>query len=350
MEVSLGFLVVLILILFPGLIYRRLYFYGEFSKEFHAGHNLVGLLAISTVPGMIMLVISFISYCFIFQEINIAEIIDRYKDINNPQFRLSNSQDISFNELIEKKVTTFVVFQYVISSMLGVISGRLIRITRLDTKFKLLRFKNYWFYIFNGQYDGFKKLKHLKPKNRKHLFTKADILIDSSGRTLLYSGIIVDYELSEKDNCSLSKVYLQNAERYTIRNNESVRVEIPGTLLVVDCTSLKNINLTYIYEEYKDILKSKVPNYIEVTFGIINILLIPAFMFKAESIHIGLYEDYFDLSWYQRLFIYLLLIQVLSIINPFVKSGEEYKYITVKMFLFKLIWIPVLVLLIWVLR
>lgn len=348
MEVSLGFLVVLILILFPGLIYRRLYFYGEFSKEFGGGHNLAGLLAISTIPGMVMLVLSFVSYSYIFQEIDIAEIIDKFKDINNPEYRLSSNHDTKFNELIEEKVTTFVGFQYLISSILGALSGRLIRITKLDTKFKLLRFKNYWFYIFNGQHDGFKKLKHLKPKNRKHLFTKADVLIDSSGKTLLYSGIVVDYELSEKENSSLSKIYLQNAERYSTKGDERVRVEIPGTLLVVDCSSLKNINLTYIYEENKDLLKSKIPNFIEVLFGLIYMLSIPAFIFKAESLNFRLYDEYFNQSWYFKVLSYLLFIQVLSLTNPFVKSGEEYTYITWRIILLKLIWTAVFIFLIWI--
>ena len=53
---------VVILIIFPGLIFRRLFFYGEFSKEFRAGHNLIGLLAISTVPGIIILAFTFIAY------------------------------------------------------------------------------------------------------------------------------------------------------------------------------------------------------------------------------------------------------------------------------------------------
>jgi hypothetical protein len=214
MEISFGFFVILVLILFPGLIFRRLHFYGEFSKEFNTGQNLAGLLARSVIPGLTIVILSFILYSYFFVEVDIAMIIDKLKEINNPDIKLTETQDATqptFNNLILNKVTPFIGFQYLIAVILGALSGRIIRITKLDTKFKILRFKNYWFYIFNGQYGGFKKLKHLKQKNKKHLFTKVDIMIDSNSGTHLYSDIVVDYELSDSKCNELSKVFLQNA-------------------------------------------------------------------------------------------------------------------------------------------
>ena len=349
MEVSLGFFVVLLLVLFPGLIYRRLYFYGEFSKEFNDGQNIVSLLAKSVVPGLVISILSFILYSYFFIKLDIAEVIDKFKDINNPDIRLTESKNTSFNDVILDKVCPFVGFQYLLAIILGTLSGRIIRITRLDTKFKILRYKNYWFYIFNGQYGGFKKLKHLEQKNKKHLFTKADILIDSNSKTLLYSGIIVDYELNENNCCELSKVFLQNAERYSMKNNQRVRVEIPGTLLVVDCSAMKNINLTYIYQERKSLLESKLPNAVEVTFGLLIIVLIPLFIFRAESINLDIYNSYFHQAWYKKIIYYFIIIQILSLLNPFVKSGEEYKYVSIKIFLAKFFWIAILLLIVWIL-
>lgn len=349
MEISLGFFVVLILVLFPGLIYRRLYFYGEFSKEFNDGQNIVSVLAKSVVPGFVISILSLFLYSYFFLKLDIAVIIDKFKEINNPDIKLTKLHDNSFNDLLIDKVSPFVGFQYMIALILGSLSGRLIRITRLDTKFKILRYKNYWFYIFNGQYRGFKKLEHLGQKNKKHLFTKADILIDTNSNTLLYSGIVVDYELVESNCCELSKVFLQNAERYSIRNNQKVRVEIPGTLLVVDCSTMKNINLTYIYKESKSLLQSKLPNTIEVAFALLIILLIPFFIFKSESIDFSFYNSYFNQVWYKKFIYYFLVTQILSLINPFVKTGDEYKYVSHKTFFAKIIWILFLILLIYLL-
>jgi hypothetical protein len=190
-------------------------------------------------------------------------------------------------------------------------------------------------------------MKHLRRRNKKHLFTKVDILIDSNNKALLYSGIIVDYELQENQCDTLSKVMLQNAERYTIRNGKKTSVEIPGNLLVVDCSSLKNINFTYIYEEAKSILDSKMPNYVEIIFGLITLFIIPASIFRAESIEIELYQEYFNLHWFKKIITFLLVIQIISLFNPFVKENEEYKYVKIKNFLAKTVLAVVLFLFLW---
>ncbi len=328
--------------MFPGLLFRRLYFYGEFLNEFNSGHNLVSLLAVSVIPGLIIVILSFLSYCYLFTEIDLSAIIDKFKDINNPAFRLKKSNDIPLNEVIFKKVDPFVGFQYLLSIILGLLLGRIIRITRIDTKFKMLRFKNSWFYIFNGQQTGFKKLKNIKERDKKHLFTKADILIDSNSTTLLYSGIVVDYELNDNDCSTLSKVFVKNVERYSSIDGKRVPVEIHGALLVVDCSAMKNINLTYIYEETKSILKSKLPNSLEIIFGLAGILLIPLFTFRTESINLEIYDHYFGFSWYKKIPAYLLTIQIINILNPFIKEREEYKFVTLKSFIVKLVLISVL--------
>lgn len=347
MNISFSFFVVIILILFPGLLYRRLYYYGEFSKEFKAGYNLAGLLAISTIPGLLILVLTFGAYNYYFDTIDIGEVIDKFKDLTNPEFRLTESEDTPINQLLNYKAAPFLGFLYVTSTLLGTLSGRLIRISGLDTKFKLLRFKNYWFYLLNGQQFDFKKLKHLKEKNKKHVFTKADVLIDSNNRTLLYSGIVVDYELNPDDCTSLSKIMLQNASRYTLRNEKKVPQEIPGTILVVDCTSLKNLNLTYVYEEGENILKSRLPSLLELWIGILTIVLIPIFIFKSESIEWELYNNYFSLRWYSKLIAFFIVIQFIGLFNPFVKNNNEFQIQSWKLFFGKLAWFTILLFVLW---
>lgn len=349
MDFSLGFLVVLILIVFPGLIYRRLYFYGEFSKEFKSRYNLIGVIALSIIPGLINFVCVFFFYDTIFNEVDLGEIIDKFKDLNSESYRFKKSEDTPIKELMNAKALPFIGFLYLTVFLIGSISGRLVRITKLDTKFKLLRFKNFWFYLFNGQHTSFKKMKHLKNKNKKHVFTKADILIDSNNKTHLYSGIIVDYELHENECDTLSKVMLQNAERYSVREGKRVPIEIPGNLLIVDCSSMKNINLTYIYEEAKSILESKLPNYIESIFGLVILLIIPLFIFKSDSIDIELYKKYFNLNWFKKIIVFLTAIQFLSLLNPFIKDEDEYKFVNFKSFFAKIIWILVLSFFLWIL-
>ena len=339
MQISLSFLVILFLVLFPGLIFRRLYFYGDFSKQFYSKHNLVSLIAVSSVPGLIILIFVYLFYDNFFTSIDLDEIINRFKDLNSPKYRLKKSQDISLKDVIYNKVAPFCLFLYLTCILFGTLSGRFVRITRLDTKLKLLRFKNYWFYLFKGHHTHFKTMRHLKEKNKKILFTKADILIDSNSKPYLYSGIVVDYELMYSDSSVLSKVMLDKAERYSLKNGKNVPAAIPGSLLVVDCTTMKNINLTYIYEDTKNTSNPKLLYILELLFGITIIALIPIFIFKSDSINWSIYSKYFLLIWYKKIFAYLLTIQTLSLLNVFIHKNHSNFY---KKIIVDIIWITFL--------
>lgn len=347
MDLSLGFLIILTTIIFPGLLCRRLYFYGEFSKEFQSGYNLISLLAISSIPGLINLVAVFVFYDNFFVPIELGQIIDKFKDINNPEIRVANSDNISINDLINQKAAPFIGLLYTSSILFGTITGRFVRISGIDTRFKLFRFKNYWFYLFNGHHTSFKKMKHLKDGKTRHLFTKADVLIDTNDKTYLYSGIVVDYELKDNDNQALSKLMLQNAERYTTKNGSRVRVEIPGNLLVVDCSSMKNINLTYVNEEAESILDSKIPDNTQVAFGILTLMLLPFFIFPSDAVEWNVYKGYLTLGWFSKVMAYILTIQALSLFNPFIKKGKKYQWVNLKSLGVKIGWMAVIALYLW---
>ncbi len=349
MQITLGFFLILILIVLPGLIFRRLYFYGEFSKQFHSDYSFIKVLSLSAVPGLVIFIVIYLFYDNFISEIDIGSVIDKLKEINDPSFSFRKSNEIPLRQLINFKASPFIGFLYLTSFLIGALAGRFVRITKLDTKFKLLRFKNYWFYFFNGLHTDFKKMRHLRQKNKKHIFTKADILIDFNNKPELYSGIIEDYELDSNSSNVLSKIVLREAYRYKVKKKKKVPVPIPGSLFVVDCSALKNINLTYVYEDAKSVLDSKIPVYIENAFGLLLVILIPFFIFKSDSIHYSFYDEYFHLSWYKKIIVYLTVAQIISIINPFIKKGDEYQYISFKTFIVKIVILGVLVFLLWLL-
>lgn len=337
MEISLGFLVVLNLVLFPGLIFRRLYYYGEFSREYSTGLSLVKLLSLASVPGLILLVVSYMTYDLFFVECNLSKIIDALKDISNPDFRLQKSA-FPANKILIDYLLPFIGFEYLLSILFGVTFGRLVRIAGIDTRFRLLKYKNEWFYLFNGHYHRFKKLKFRMDPSKKFLFTKADVLVEANGKSLLYSGIVVDYELKD-DNCSeLSKVYLRGAERYSRKEDKITKVKIPGELFVLNCQNLININLTYVYEQGKSILESKWPKAIEVVLSIIYIILIPIFVFESESIDWRLYSIVLEYPWYKKIVAYFLLTQLLVLVVPFYSVGSNYKWVSFKIVILKILY------------
>ncbi|WP_425393214.1 hypothetical protein [Ekhidna sp.] len=289
----------------------------------------------------------YIFYDNFFVPIDLDQIIDKVKDINNPEVKVSNPDSPSINGLLYQKVAPFIGLLYTSSALFGTIAGRFVRISGIDTWFKLFRFKNYWFYLFNGHHTSFKKMKHLKEAKTRHLFTKADVLIDTNHKTYLYSGIVVDYELRDNDNQALSKIMLHNAERYSMKDDKRVRVEIPGNLLVVDCSSMKNINLTYVNEETKSILDSKLPDKTQVVFGILTLMLLPFFIFPSDSLDWSIYKEYLNLGWFSKIMAYILTIQTLSLLNPFIKKGKKFHWVSLKTLAVKLGWMAVIALYFW---
>ncbi len=350
MDFSFGFLVVLILIIFPGLIYRRFYFYGEFSKEFKSRYNLAGILAVSIIPGLINLIAVFYFYDSFFEEIDIGEVIDKFKDINSNNFRFKKSSDQPIKDLFNSQAVPFLSLLYLTTFILGVISGRFVRKTKLDTKIKFLRFKNYWFYLLNGEHTNFKKMKSLKQKNKKFVLTVADILIDTNSNLQQYSGVVVDYELQEDKCDTLSKIILSEATLIN-RDNENSNQNTNG-LFVVDCATIKHLKLSHVYQEVKpfSFIESKYPEYMYKTFGFLVILVIPFFIFKIDSLLDNQYYNYYlNLHWFKKILAYLLFVQFLNLSLPFKDEENKREYVWSKWqeHLAKIIWIFLLILFIW---
>ncbi len=322
MSISLGFIVITLLILLPGLLYRKLYFYGDFSKQFHTGYNLVWLLTVSSIPGMLLLLIVSIVYNYAFDTIRIDNIIDVYTQVLNDE-----ANPYTLNKHLKNDVAPFIGFHFVCSLLIGAVSGRMVRILGVDAKFKLLRFKNSWFYLFSGKTTAIKKYKHLGTNQGKHLFTKADILVDTNSENILYSGIVVDYELSDKDCTKLDRVVLEKAKRYKLISGKRTPVSIPGTLLVVDCTNMINLNLYYAYDD-KGIINQKLAMRVNILFAITFITLLPMFLFDSDLVSSEFYDSYKEHAWYYKLCCYLLAVQGLSVFNPFKQNeDDEYQYV-----------------------
>lgn len=333
MNISIGFIILCIYVLIPGLIFRRLYFYGEFSKQFSSGYNIFKLLFISSIPGfLILFLVYLLCNTFIFS-IDLDSFILKISHI-------IGNKDFSIKELLHKQIAPFLMFLYSISILLGLLSGRFVSITRLDTKFKLLRFKNYWFYLFTGKHTELKRIKCTNKeeiKDKKWLFTVADILIDTNSKPKLYSGIIADYELLSNDCRKLNNITLIEARRYGFIDGKSKIIDIPGHLFVIDCSTIKNINLTYIYTQSKIIIESKLPQYVYSGITALYVLLIPFYIIEIESIDLSFYENYFNLSWYKEILIYLISIESINVFNPYLEVKDGYKYIDRKTFYIKVI-------------
>jgi hypothetical protein len=347
MEFTWGFLLLFTVFIFPGLIIRRLYFFGEFSKQFGYNDPLLKTLAYALVPGLINAIAAFLIYDGVFGGIDLDRILDAYKELANEDPPNGPSRIVSLNKDFKAEVLPFLGLLYMLACMIGAISGQAVRWTGIDTKFKILRFKNQWFYLFTGNHRRFRKFQpHVKDANR-FLFLVIDIMVEAGGKTKLYSGTLVDYELDPNDCHELSKVVLKDAHRYAECDNGTLaKKPIPGNLFVLDCSNLVNINLTHVYEsdEARVVRDRSFRQSWNNWTVVITILLLPFMYFRIDAINYGWYAALMEMTWVGKFFAWMAAGQLVQMFNYVVqdKRTKEYRKATAREWALKLVMLPVL--------
>lgn len=340
MSFTFGFFIIFIFIIFPGLIIRRLFFFSEFSKQFGFSDPLLKNLSYAIIPGFVNFCLTYFLYDNYIKDLDLGLIIDLYKNIINPEFLFSNEDSESL-EMQLIGYSPFLGFQYGIAILIGILSGRTIRFFNLDTRFKLLRYKNYWFYLTTGQHRKLKKYKDKKSEQGEFIFSRADVLIDTTDGSKLFSGILVDYELNHSDYSELSKVVLRKARRYKKdTNGKVISRPIPGKLFVVDCKNLLNINFTHYYQKQEAFIHSKYPNIINKSFGTLMLSLLPLLFFQVSFININLYTDFFELNIFSKILYAVFLLSLINFFNPIEidkDSKSGYKWSSKKFYFNKLL-------------
>lgn len=348
MEITWGFLLLFTVFIFPGFIIRRLYYFGEFSKQFGYDDPLLKAVAYALVPGLINAILAFLAYDGLFGDIDLGRIFDAYKDMSDGDHRFAGSTGLTVDEHFKSEVLPFLGLLYLQGFMIGLLSGQIVRWTALDTRFKLFRFKNQWFYLFTGIHRRFRKYQpHYSDANR-FLFVKVDLMIEAAGSAKLYSGTLVDYELDPSNCRELSKVVLKDAQRYT-KDATSGTVAaklIPGNLLVVDCAKLVNINLTHVYEsdQQRNARARAFRQTWNNVFLLISLLTFPLLFFRIGAVHAEWYDRIMAMTWVGKFFLWFVVMQVIQLLNYVVQDPKtkEYRKATFKEWVLKIMMLPVL--------
>lgn len=330
MAITWGFLLLFTLFVFPGLILRRLYFFGEFSKQFGYNEPLLKPVAYALVPGVINAIAAFFLFERFIGDVDLGRIFDAYKEIADEKFRYKDDPNQSLETHFRTQVLPFVGLLYLQAVLAGAISGQLVRLVSLDTKFKLFRFKNQWFYLFTGHHRRLRKFQQHFEDYNKFLFLNADILIDTGDGTKLYTGTVVDYDLSSDDCSELRRVVLKDAIRYTKdANGAIVKKAIPGSMFIVDCRNVVNLNLIHVYEsdQEKHARRQVVYSWVHHVFTVGSLATLPLLFFRFEAFNAAWYSWVFNLTAIGRFMYWLVVIQVIQFFNPIVQdpSSKEFR-------------------------
>ncbi|MCP5104072.1 MAG: hypothetical protein GY950_11870 [bacterium] len=117
-----------------------------------------------------------------------------------------------------------------------------VRRLKLDRKYKFFRFQNIWHYVLRGEILDF-------PGNSENAdsmhFSVIDVLVNVDNKTIIYSGLLDDYQLT-KESGGLEYIYLTDArKRYLDDNNKKNWEKIDGRYFVVPFSNVINLNISY---------------------------------------------------------------------------------------------------------
>lgn len=256
MDTVLHTLVVILFVLIPGFIFRRVYFQGGFSKQFDSkswSHSLF----YSILFGIVIELITISLYAKFYSTIDGNTLIDFYKCISEDDIPIW-----IFEVKALKSLLVFFLFLLLVSFILGYFIYGLVRGFKFDRKFKSLRFNNQWHYYFTGEIKDFKEYKHI---NGEFQCTHVDALVNmQTGKNRLYSGFLAEHTICSNTG-NLEAIYITFPQRYDEVNR--IWKDIKSDVLILPYNQIINLNLRYTF-------KVKEPLPVEVKAFLITLVFV----------------------------------------------------------------------------
>lgn len=235
-EVTISSIVLIVILVVPGIFFKRFYYQGSFSKQFGWG-LFADRLITSIFWGFVIQIISFLIFSAIFNltyDSIKGSITDVYNEVNDRKL-----PDFSTKELWY--ILGYLFSSIFIASVLGGFFHSVVRALRIDIRFPVFRFANQWHYYFKGEILNSTDFK--KYRKGKWLSTLVDALVENGdGTNKMVSGFLTQYLLSSRTG-ELEVIYLTEAKRYSKKREEFV--DIPGDCLIIPYSKIIDLNIRY---------------------------------------------------------------------------------------------------------
>lgn len=232
---SIAYIVILIV---PGIIFKRFYFQGAFSKQFNSG-LFADRIITSLFWGILVQIISLLSYSRIIN-IKYSEFKTRalvlYKDVLG-----NNLPNLSLSQLVN--ILLYSMYSVCLAAALGLFFYKLVRALKLDLRSPAFRFLNHWHYYFRGEILQTKEFNG--NSIGKVISTEVDVMTkDDDGKSNLFSGLLTQYTLNQKHE--LEALYLTGCTRFS-QSLGATKV-IPGDIFIIPYATVQNLNIRYNFQ------------------------------------------------------------------------------------------------------
>jgi len=251
MNIALATLTLLI-ILYPGFLFRRFYYTEEFSKEYFK-QTVTDLIFSSIVPGFLL---HFLGYLFFLKgrtEIDVVTVGTLLSGTSDPA---KVTEAFKAIYLKAPHIISYFVGVCAVGMLAGLLAKLVVRNFKLDRKYKLFRFQNEWHYIFSGEILDFPKVPG---KADEVDFSYIDVLVKTDEGTVIYSGLLAEYILS-KDG-GIDRLYLTEVKRRFLKDDIVPAADLtksseatdqdkryyylPGQFFIIPYSHVINLHITY---------------------------------------------------------------------------------------------------------
>ncbi|WP_147677126.1 hypothetical protein [Algibacter pacificus] len=335
-EVDFTFVYLFLFLAIPGLVFRKFYYQGEFSKQF-ISKNWAYTLTTSFLIGIIIQLISFYSIKGFFQVFGkpaSEKYIIKLSDFKNLKHILDGLNLYEFTHY-DKKI--FIIVAYILITCLvafiaALICWHFVRRLKLDRKFKLLRFGNLWNYYLRGEIIDFKDFSTIK-ESKKVILTLIDIVIsDGFKENKLFSGILSQYTI-DSNSTNLETITLTDAHVWKEDKNSksqtfgrNIKKRVKGHCLILDVKKSIDLNLTYVFENDNE---SKFRSNL---FSFLNLIIILGYLFFfiitiISSSSLFIIESSIINTIILKIYLIFLLTLIMSIffnMIQYLESGNEW--------------------------
>lgn len=239
-EVAVSSILLIVIVLFPGLIFRRFYYWSKFTKQFVKGEWSERIVT-SIFWGIISQVITLllISYILSILQIKLLEkdIIEKIRDFSFANMDIEEARSLLFF------ILGYILFSIIVAGLLGLFLYKFVRWFGIDIKIEAFRYSNQWHYIFQGEV----------PKSKKQvLFPWVDVTLTTQqedGKQKMIQGVLKDYQINATTG-DLEYLYLEKAERYSHTQKDFKK--ILSDIFVIPSQNIVDLNIRYKYKEKKD--------------------------------------------------------------------------------------------------
>lgn len=262
--------VLVLLLVAPGLLFFRTYYAGRFAIRY-SNLTITDQVFRSIVPGLLLQLLAF-------WLMGLSGSRQVRLDVLGTLL-LGAKEDRTVREafaLLSQQLGPVLAY-YLSLLALGALAGwgtrAAVRRAKLDRRFAWLRYDNQWHYLLTGEILETPELRATigLTDARELDFVFVDVLMKLDKATMLYSGILVDYELAADGG--LRTLYLRQTRRKqlttapdedapaaaaaaigaesapAVEPAEEDYHDVPGDLMVIPYAQTLNLNLTYYVDD-----------------------------------------------------------------------------------------------------